>query len=202
VLPGRRAAAVAQSDGVRIVAEPGAWWGEPRDLEGLIMPLLVTIENTGSTPLRLRYDAFALLAPDGRRYAALPPYDIRGEMTEAIDPPFSPYHPYYAPGGRFRPGPPLRRHYPGWAPYRGPFAYDPWYYDRHYPAFRRVLLPTTDMVQMALPEGVLEPGGRVTGFLYFEGVPSRVPRIVFTAALVDARTSAAVGTVTIPFVAA
>jgi hypothetical protein len=62
----------------------------------------------------------------------------------------------------------LRRHYPFFTPFNGPFLHDPFYYDSFHPAMKRVSLPTGDMVQKALPEGVLEPGGRITGFLYLE----------------------------------
>lgn len=30
------------------------------------------------------------------------------------------------------------------------------------------MLPTVDMIERALPEGVLDPGRRMSGFLYFE----------------------------------
>jgi hypothetical protein len=55
------------------------------------------------------------------------------------------------------------------------------------------------MIVKALPEGVLEPGGRVTGFVYFEEVED-VPRVRFVAQLVNASTGARFGTLTIPFV--
>jgi hypothetical protein len=195
LVPNRRHAAVAESHGVRIVAETDAWHGSPSDLEGLVVPLLVTIENLGPVPVRLRYDAFTLVGADGRRYPARSPFDIRGVVSEPV--------PYGA--------------YPDWgdAPYLGPYhpgwwAGGPWprswYYDRYwpyyysYPPYRRVALPTPDMVQTALPERVLQPGERVTGFLFFDGVPTRVPRADFVADLVDARTAAPFGTVAIPFV--
>ena len=43
------------------------------------------------------------------------------------------------------------------------------------------------MVQKALPEGVLEPEGRITGFLYFEDADFDPDRGTFVADLVDAK---------------
>jgi hypothetical protein len=201
LVPNRTQAAFAESHGVRIVAEADAWYGSPSDLEGLILPLLVTVENRGSVPIRLRYAGFTLVAADGRRYRALSPFDIRGAVSEPL-----PYGAYPDWGD----APYLGPYYPGWRP-GGPFPRR-WYYDRYwdryaygyypppYPAYRRVPLPTPDMIQAALPERVVQPGERVTGFLFFEGVPARVSRVDFVADLIDARTSAPLGTVSIPFV--
>ena len=59
------------------------------------------------------------------------------------------------------------------------------------------------MVQKALPEGVLEPGGRMAGVLYFENVDigdvngdDDMGR--FSMDLVDASTTRAIGTISIP----
>ena len=61
-------------------------------------------------------------------------------------------------------------------------------------------LPTGDMVQMALPERVLEPGARAEGFLYFDRVDRKAKRVDFTARLVNATSGDQIGTITIPFV--
>ena len=53
---------------------------------------------------------------------------------------------------------------------------------------------------MGIPEGVLEPGGQISGFLYFEKRPGSLKRITFEADLANARTGANFGTVRIPFV--
>jgi hypothetical protein len=53
------------------------------------------------------------------------------------------------------------------------------------------------MVAKALPEGVLRPGGRIEGFLYFdEGFDSE--RATFQLDLVDAETSRQLGMAAIP----
>jgi hypothetical protein len=55
------------------------------------------------------------------------------------------------------------------------------------------------MIAEVLPEGVLEPGGRVEGFLYFERVDPQAPRVRFRADLTSADTGEVFGEVSIPF---
>jgi hypothetical protein len=55
------------------------------------------------------------------------------------------------------------------------------------------------MLRQALPEGTLEEGGSVTGFLYFQDVSEREGRVTLQARLVDARTGEQFGTLSIPF---
>ena len=46
---------------------------------------------------------------------------------------------------------------------------------------RYTRLPTTDMRREALPEGVLEPHGEVSGFVYFERLPPDEGRVELRA---------------------
>jgi hypothetical protein len=55
------------------------------------------------------------------------------------------------------------------------------------------------MVALAVPEGTVQPGGELTGFLYFEEVPGDVPDALFTMELVNARTGEPIDTIEIPF---
>src|SRR5690606_18914943 len=98
--------------------------------------------------------------------------------------------------------PHLRRYYPWIEPYGGYYPSVIDYYDRYYPQFLRIPLPTGDMIQKALPEGVLMPGGTLTGFLYFENVDGDVPSVDFTAELVEATNGDGdpIGVIRIPFV--
>ncbi|NIS36691.1 MAG: hypothetical protein GWO04_45175 [Actinobacteria bacterium] len=188
--PGPGKGAMATSNGVTVIARSDAWTGFPERLEE-VTPVQVTIENGSGAPIRLRYSRFALVAPTGETYAAIPPFDVRGEEVEPID--------RYVDG--FYVAPHLRGYYPGLPAYRGyyPAVYD--YYDVYYPRFLEIELPTGDMIQKALPEGVLMPGGRITGFLYFENVDRDVPTVDFTMLLVESvdGDGAPFGTVRIPF---
>jgi hypothetical protein len=55
------------------------------------------------------------------------------------------------------------------------------------------------MLRRALPEGTLEDGGALDGFLYFQDVGEREGRVTLEARLVDARTGEQFGTLSIPF---
>jgi hypothetical protein len=177
-------------NGVRVIARSDAWSGFPPDLHR-VTPILVTIENEGTAPLRIRYNEFSLNAPStGASYAAIPPFDIRGTEVEPITAlGYSGFWvaPYYAP------------YYPGLRPYYGAFPFDQFYYNTYYPSWIDIQLPTGDMVQKALPEGVLEPGGRVTGYLYFHNVKRDVGMVEFTEELVNAKNGETFGVVRIPF---
>jgi len=184
-------AAIAEDAGVEVIAAANAWRGFPPDLDGAVTPLLVTLTNGSERHLELRYEYFSLVARGGVTYAALPPFQIDDIV--------------YAPASMTTPplgfgvAPYLHPWYPGWSVWDGPFPYRATYYDNFYTAFQRVALPTGDMIQKALPEGVLSPGGRITGYLYLEHVEG-AHDIDFVTQLIDARSGEAFGTVEIPFV--
>jgi hypothetical protein len=191
VVDTRGKAVAGSASGVTITALPDAWRGFPRDLDGIVTPLRVTIDNQSGRPLRIRHEQFALRDPAGTRYAAHTPYEIDGYVQEPVAAlPYAayaayPYDPYW--------------HRPfGWGPtaWTGPFGwYDP------LPAYARVRLPTSDMVREALAETVLEPGARATGFVYFDrATKKKGAPLDFTMDLVDARTGESFGEVRIPFV--
>jgi hypothetical protein len=176
--------------GVRVIARSEAWSGFPPNLDK-VTPILVTIENEGRTPIRIRYNEFALVVPaTGASYAAIPPFNVRGTEVEPITAlGYSAFWvaPYYAP------------YYPGLRPYYGSFPFDQYYYNTYYPTWIDIQLPTGDMIQKALPEGVLDAGGRVTGYLYFQNVKKGVGMVEFTYELVNAANGERIGVVRIPF---
>lgn len=185
--------ATAEASGVRIVASSDAWRGFPEDIERAVTPILVKITNDSERRIEVRYEQFGLVSPGGVLFAALPPFEMTGAVSEPVA--MSTAFPVVG----FGVAPYLAPWYPGWTVWSGPFPYRPSYYGTYGLAFERVNLPSGDMLQKALPEGVLGPGGRVTGFVYFEPVAD-VRRLVFTARLVDATTGKGLGTIEIPFV--
>ena len=54
-------------------------------------------------------------------------------------------------------------------------------------------LPTDDMLELGLREGVVEPGGAIAGFVYFRILPRHVGQLALEADLIDAATGAALG---------
>lgn len=193
--PGRGEGAVAHEDGIDVEARMQAWTGRPTELSDAVTPVLVKIDNHGDRALRVRYEDFALVSGSGRRYAAIPVYDIEGSVLRPTRRMLVPAHAFYV-------APYLAAYYPWLPPYDGPFAYDPFYYDTYYRQMKRVELPTVDMVTMALPEGVVDRGGEVAGFLYFQPLDEDVEHVTFRARLFAAHRAEEIGAATIPFVAA
>jgi hypothetical protein len=56
-------------------------------------------------------------------------------------------------------------------------------------------------VQRALPEGMLSPGGKAEGFVYFEALDRDAGTVTISVDVVDAHSGETVGTARIPFVA-
>ncbi len=191
-------AAVSRVNGIEMLVEANAWTGREDVLED-VTPLRVTIENTGDDPLRIRYSEFALINRDGERYSALPPFETEGtveerKLVEQYEP-LSPGFDYYG----FSVAPYYHPVYPHMPVYSGAYYIDPFYYDRHYTYWRKIDLPTTTMLHKALPDGVLDPDGRVSGFLYFEKVDPDDTKLIFNADLVNAADGDEFGMITMPF---
>ncbi|HEX8435085.1 hypothetical protein [Archangium sp.] len=206
--------AVAEEQGVRLVADGDAWKGTPSHLERLVTPVEVRIENQSGRPLRLQYEEFVLVGGSRFQYAALSPFELRDENLAMGGSGSELGHVALSVGagvghgawssGVWGPGPFYRMY--GWGPgvrsWNDPF-FNPWgdpFYGNPYTSWLPPEpLPTRDMLRRALPEGTLEPGGTVTGFLYFQDVSEREGSVTLQARLVDARTGEQFGTLTIPF---
>jgi len=218
---------VAEAEGVRLVADGDAWGGSPSDLEFIVTPVGVRIENQSGRPLRIDPASFKLLGASHFEYAALSPNELGEEGTAAVG--GSGYA--YAPTTSLSVGVGVGVGSPwgwGWGPspftwgspwgpgWHGAGWYDPWYgpgygpgygyYDPFWGPYASWYwrpppepLPTRDMLRNALPEGTLDTGGTVTGFLYFQNVSVREGSVTLQASLVDARTGEQFGTISIPF---
>lgn len=191
-VPGLEGAAVDTSAGFSVIAQSNEWPGEP-DITTEVTPIRVSIENSSNHPIRVRYSDFALVDPNGARYAAIPPLQI----DEDVETPVTIENPYFL-YDNFRVAPYYSRWYPYLTPYDA-FYYDPFYYDRYSTVWIETQLPTPEMLAWALPEGVVLPGGSVTGYLYFEDVDDDWPQVTFTGDLVDADSGETIGDVSIPF---
>jgi hypothetical protein len=221
--------AVGEADGVRIVAAANEWNGVPADLGTRVTPLRVRIDNHSGHPLRVAYDDFDLSALSGKTFAALPPTDIRG--THTVGDNFEPQHPAVFVNSAFHPQAHPAPPHPGAtgrviitpgfdyddfypAPYWG-YGYagiGPWpyawgwgpnfgYYGTYYPMWQ-VKLPTESMLRKAIPEGVVQNGGFISGFIYFQKPKdeNKNSQLEFVARLIDAQTGQQFGTIRIPFV--
>lgn len=191
--------AVDRVAGVRMTAASGAWREYVPAAAG-VTPVKVTVENRGERPVRIRYGDFALMSPAGERFSALSPFglDPRGESLAAAAGPVT--DPEFLYDDSFRLSPYASSVYPGLHVYGKPFDFETGYYRRY--SFLREEVPgvTPEMIARALPEGVLEPGGRLEGFVYFEEVDPDLERVRFRADLVDPRDGTRFGEISIPFV--
>ncbi|GMU02305.1 hypothetical protein KH5H1_64250 [Corallococcus caeni] len=201
ILQNGKSSAITEQEGVRLTADGSAWRGSPSDLERRVTPVYVRLENQGQHPLRIQYPDFSLVGKESRfRYSALPPLSLRGTVSsrDAEAPP------RYSPALATRGGLWVGGGYPyrpwGWGPgwYGGPWG-SPFYSPYYYPPYYEQPLPTEDMLNNALPEGTLEPGGTQEGFLYFQGVARRENAVTLQVKLVDAQTGEPFGSLSIPF---
>jgi hypothetical protein len=101
-------------------------------------------------------------------------------------------------GHGFHPSPWLRRYYGGAFAYwdgalfypDGYWDYVQWWGPRYYP-----YQPSEDVLQFAIPEGALQPGGHIGGFLYFQNATARGAHVLdLTWEVYDAHTNVHIGT--------
>jgi hypothetical protein len=181
----------AQSAGVAVQVGAKQWSGEPIDLPSIVTPLYVSVHNASDQPVRLRYRDLSL-ASGGMQASAIPPFRIQRPEGSAMALPETAFASdgffLYSPYATFYPQAPI------WA--GGPWDFDPAFYDRLYGTWQPSL-PTKDMLRMALPEGVLQPGGSASGFLYFQ-TPQQAGAAQFTIEIVQAKTREPLGTIAIP----
>ncbi|MHB8872782.1 MAG: hypothetical protein ACYC8T_03760 [Myxococcaceae bacterium] len=187
-VPGEPRAASQAVSGVQVTVSGTAWTGSSAIYQ-LLTPVQVAVVNQSGRPLRIRYELFALAGPTGFKLNPVSPYELADSGQGQLAPgyPVGAFYPQYH---GYYPGPPW------WGPWWGPWPYDPFYSPYYYWPYQ---LPTQDILEAALPEGVVDDGGQVTGFLYFQRLTGRWTQVSFQVNLVDASTGESFGTVAIPF---
>lgn len=191
IVPGAPGAAFLVEGGVRCSADALAWQGRPGDLPTSVTPVKVRIVNTSGKPIRLLYQDFALVGKGGRKYPAVPilPLDP-DDSAPRLDP-------IYA-STKFFVAPRFHGVYPGLDAWSKPLDRDDDLYERAYhrwgpePRSRQAL-------RMGMPEGVLDDGGVISGFLYFESPLGREDRVTFEAEFGNGAGDDTVAAVKIPF---
>lgn len=189
--------AVTEAHGVRLIADGDGWDGYPKNLERRLTPVEVRLENHSGRALRVRYEHFDVEGATRFHYAAIPPLSL-DENSDGSEPictasawPRDYRWGWYGRGWEARP------YRPWWStPLYDPY-YDPFFSPQHMRCEQP--LPSKDMLEQALPEGTLENGGSVAGFLYFQNVSEREKQVTLQAQLVDARTGEPFGSLSIPF---
>lgn len=174
MVPGTDAAAFVVADGLRCTAEAAAWEGRADELPPSVAPIKVRIRNDSQEPARVRYEDFFLLGSNGHKYRPLPLVPIDHDTGLTI-------RPLYA-ADKFFVAPLLRDVYPDLPAWSNPFPRDQVLYDQEYAKWGEAR-PGRHVLREGLPEGMLDPGGSVTGFLYFENPVRREDGATFEAEL-------------------
>ncbi len=190
--------AVANVADVQVVARTQAWHFDPPDLETKATPIQLELTNNSDRSIVVRYDHITLTDAAGNRIDAIPPYNVQGTVSV----PVTVQQPYYFTGNysyapyRYRFSPTYARY-----GYAGGFAYDPQFYQPYLTVYTDVALPTPEMLQRALNEGAIEPGGAAGGFVYFKKIRRGEQILTLHVDIIDQASGNVVGTAKIPFVA-
>lgn len=74
--PAGTGAIVQEMPSLRISVEAEAWHGRPRSLPDHILPFLIVVQNTGTTPVTITRADFLLLDDANRQYLPLAPSEV------------------------------------------------------------------------------------------------------------------------------
>ena len=159
-------------------------------------PILVTIRNDRPGPIVVKFDEIALIAPNGRRFAAMPPQSVEGAVSAPVSAVPGPLGSFEGFPGR-DPATIDPAYRSGVWPRGAPYGWDAGYDSTVYTTLR---LPTKDMIARALPAGPIRAGEVAQGFVYFERVGPKGTSLDFVLPLVDAARGESLGDAHIPFV--
>jgi hypothetical protein len=186
-----RGAVVAEENGVQVVVAEAPV--RPCECPDVVV-LRVTIQNRTDRMLNIRYKDFALGSRSGERLEVLPPFDLA--LKEPM--PIPDNYPYAWSG--FQLAPHLVNYYRGFWNTTVKVDHDVAYYDEHQPRLVAITSVTDAMRRHALPEGILEPDGHITGVLYFVN-PRSYELSIMTASFADAQSGRRVVALDVPLAA-
>jgi hypothetical protein len=178
--------AITTVAGAKITVDGAAWNGDPFWANSSVLPVQVTIENHSGRPLSVSAGQFSLVGKTGVKYRALPLVPLQDPLDKPLPDRGAAMGPvaralFYARG--FYVAPNMSGVYPRFAVFPM-FTYDVDYYRTSYKGWPGSL-PSMDMLSRALPDGVVDDGGIVSGFVYFPMLPSSERHVRFDLQLVD-----------------
>jgi hypothetical protein len=148
-VPGAAGPILQEAPGLQVAVEVGAWNARPSSLPDTVLPLLVTLSNTGDRPIIVTRQDFALLDQANRQYSSIHPADVAamfgggGGSGVAVSPSVGFGGSSGGWGNRSFVGGGLG------------FTFGSWGSD------------IRDIIPLALADGPIQPGAAVRGFLYF-----------------------------------
>jgi hypothetical protein len=193
LVPEVATSAVAVDSGIRVVASLGDSGGMQKELPDQVAPIKIRVVNRGQRPVSILYEHFSLEGKRGRRYHVVPAVPLTHATLLAGMGPIQPifassnfevaarYHDIY-PSLDASPSP-LPREQGGDDPRASLWA---------------TRAPDREVCRMELPEGVLGPGGEITGYLYFEDPTRSESALTLVANLVSQPNGDTVASVKIP----
>ena len=190
VIAGAPKAAYSENDGVGCSADVGAWPEGGRQPPAEVVPVKVRIRNKSGKAIRLLAEDFVLVGKSGHKYRPIPVLPLDGGSL-------SPLNPIYG-SSKFYVAPRFHDAYPTLEPWSTRLERDDALYERQFHRWGKER-PTTAMIRMALPEGVLDDGGLISGFVFFESPLDDEDRVTFQADFAQGDGSATVASVEIPF---
>ena len=190
VISGAPKAAFQEAAGVGCSADTGAWPERAPKPPDNVVAVKVRVRNQSGKAIRLLAEDFVLVGKSGHKYRPIPVLPLDAENLPRLNPVYASVKFYVAP--RFRSA------YPTLEPWSAGLARDQALYDRLFDRWGK-RRPTLEMIRMALPEGVLENGGLISGFLFFESPLDDEDRVTFQADFVPGDGSGTVAAIEIPF---
>jgi hypothetical protein len=190
VVSGAPRAAYAVVEGVRCSADVGAWTERSGKLPDHVLAVKVRIKNQSGKAVRLLAEDFVLVGKSGHDYRPMPVLPLDADRLPRLNPIYASNKFYVAP--RFRDA------YPTIEPWSAQLQRDEDLYDRQFRRWGKQG-PTLEMIRLALPEGVLDDGGVISGFLFFESPLDDEDRVTFQADFGPGDGSGTVASVEIPF---
>ncbi|MDX1642798.1 MAG: hypothetical protein R3244_00425 [Thermoanaerobaculia bacterium] len=182
-------------DGVEMTIEVDAWPGSPA-VEREVTPIQISIDNDSQRPVRFAYQNLALVTDRGERLSALPIFRAERKASDAVEPPVTTIGFHHR---RFTVAPHLHAYFPSLTLSHHHFPYDPLYNTHYYDFWLEGRIEMAQVRLHGLPEGVLEPDGEISGFVFFEKVDPEIDRVRLRADLVDADSGEVFGSLSIPF---
>ena len=191
------AQSAAGATGQAILVQPGDLdrWPGPARIKSNITPLEVTIQNRGSTPVLLALSRLRLVGRNGEVFRALPLFHVKASTggEPQLSDPFEVRDLKFETRG-FRLAPTYRVAYRGIPIAEERVGLSPDYY-KLYDYYSGKPLPTTGMRRRGIPEGIIDPGGEVKGYLFFEDVSRSAKPVTLHYEIVDPTSGASTGSI-------